>query len=589
VACQTGIEKAANTLQGSMLKALTAASDTMRKKGITFANAVAVDKAIQGGYAAGKAIDKFRLALDKLYLQTTCKDAAKNLVHCCTDTDLSALGYLVSGGAATGVYGGFNPAPPVSGGNGIKFTEDYLIAQSESNAYSQLLAASPLFANQLLEMQNMAGCGRGALSCKGAFCKYLCNLKPECMERVCMLGPKTAEGGNSTSKTQTYSWKLGHAPYLHNGATEDSLGDADPINFCFMDGDSQFSTITTETDIVYLVAPSKVRSLEMVNLTGIYVCVDTLRSTGFCDCSGGAAGLKNIRDCQDRDSLKTCGAPPSSFSATHELCVKTAAIPTLHCAVTTGTSCTTANDCPTTPNDACGSSCAAQQADPSYPGDYNGLPNISATVATATGDCVQQLTNQFTVLDNSSMYGPDSTPCTGDDTGGVNSPTAVVLTTGHSQSTLKNSVVNYGVCEADPSVFCVNTCQNTCITGFCQYAVNSPGGSKVCKTDADCDHTCLTTCLGGANDGDPCTSDANCPGGSCIIYDTHTSAETDDIFGAQPTISGGDPPQYGDSACKRYQQNHLRGMKLAGSFPGSSSGQGSGLGDNMSVFWMECK
>ena len=534
VKCGKTIENKTSGLQNALLKTLYWCRDAMKKGPMDVKLASKINGKLAGVYGPGKSVDKYRAAIDLLYPGT------------CSDTDLRSLGFMLSIGPAP-----LTPLGPAPGATGIKFTEDYLIVQSESNAYSMMLSEAPLFSNDLQQLQQLGNCPTITYP-------YLCNLKPECMERVCGLGIKPAEGGTSTSGTKTYSWALGSAPYNcpPSSPAEDHLADADPITMCFMDGDLQYSTTTTEPGVVYLVSPVKTRSLEIVDLgSPIYVCVDTLRSAGFCDCSGGHAGRKNITDCQDRDSLKTClGVPPGPLS---------------------------------TGNDACGSPCSAQQADPSYPGDYNGLPNVTADTDTVTGDCVQQLTNQFTVLTSNHMYGPDGAPCTSDDIGGVNSPTSVVLTTGHSFSTLKNAVVNYGKCRADDSIVCVNTCQNRCLNHYCELE-SPPLG---CSIDSDCDHTCDKTCLSGANDGLVCEGPAAvlCPGGACIMYDTNISVDSPGITGSKPLITGGDPPQYGTTFCQRYQQNHLKGMSLAGTFPGSSSGQGGGLGDNLNVFHMDCK
>jgi hypothetical protein len=504
VKCGTGIESKTTALQNTLLKDLYKVRDAMKKGPMGVKLAASVDKTLSGFYGPGMQVDKFRTAISALSPAT------------CADTDLLSLGFLLSGPG--------NPAPPQAGPT-IKFTEDYLLATAESNAFGMMLSAAPLFSNDLLTLQQTA-------ACPGTY-PYLCNLKPECMERVCGLGKKPAEGGNSTSTTQTYAWALGSAPYNVPPASPalDHLEDADPIAMCFMDGDLQWSTTKPEPGVVYLTSPAKVRSLEIVDLgSPIFVCVDTLRSSGYCDCStGGSAGLKNMVMCQDRDSLKTCGSPPTNTS---------------------------------TGLDACNAPCTAQQADPNYPGDYNGLPWLTASVATGVGDCVQQLTNQFTVLTSPHMYGPDGAPCTSDDIGGVNSPTAVVLTTGSSMSTLKNAVTGYGACDADPTILCVNKCEDHCVNKFCQ--LESP--PVACKTDAGCNPTCTGT-----------------------VYDVNTSVNSPSISGHLPVILGGDLPQYGSTACERYQQNHLKGMSLAGTFPGSASGQLGGLGDNLNVFHMDCK
>jgi hypothetical protein len=337
-----------------------------------------------------------------------------------------------------------------------------------------------------------------------------------------MLGPTTGAGA-STSLTHVKSWALG-------STATSTLSIANNMNMCFPDGNLLTGT---EPGYVYITA-AQGRGLGMIDLGGgIWVCVDTLRANGYCDCGATTHAGKNVTDCMDRDIYAGgCTSGPAS----------------------PGT-------------DACGSSCSAATVDVNYAGGWNGLPRITcAGAVTGTGDCVDSITNQFTVITNA-YYGGDGRPCTTDDTGGVNSPTAVVLTTGTSQSAIYHAVkprssvdFGYGVCNADGTTPCVGHCQNRCIIGFCEVA-STP---TACSKKAPCNETCTAA---NYEPTEPFTVGPN--------------------SGKLPTLTGTFP--FSANACDLYRQNHLTGMRLTGSFPGSASADAGGLGDNLNDFFQDCK
>ena len=497
VNCQKGLEKYASAFQSTTLKALTKASQTMRKGPMDLKAAASVDKTLSGVYAATKAVDKLRTGVGGLSPGT------------CSDDDLTGLGLLLSGA-------GGNCAP---GPTTIKFTEDYFLVEGEMEAYNMIMAQDPQFPVLLLQLQKLAGCPSSTYP-------YLCNAKQECSERVCNIG--SAPPGPSTSVTNTKSWALGSTAVA-------PLSVADPMQMCFMDGIGPAplgrpNISGTEPGFTYITG-GKGRGLGLVNLGGgIYVCVDTLLMAGYCDCGGTGAAQKNVTSCQDRDIFR---AP----------------------------SCPTGLSDPGV--DKCGSRCRAAQADVNYPGDYNGLTRTTCTTATTKGDCVVALTNQFSVITNA-LYGTDTRPCTADDTGGVDTPTTLLLTTGTSQSTLWNAVSagGYGTCTADGSTACVSVCQNRCgvpVAGFCEI------GGAPCSSKAPCNTAC-----------------------SAVTYDAVNPNFSPMLTGAKP-VAGAFPYNVGANICDLYRQNRGAGMSLVGTFPGTSSADAGGLGDNMSWFNLDCK
>jgi hypothetical protein len=279
--------------------------------------------------------------------------------------------------------------------------------------------------------------------------------------------------------------------------------------------------------MAYIVA-GKGRGLGLVNLGGgIYVCVDTLRMNGYCDCGGTGAAKKNVVDCQDRDIYRKCPAGLADLG-----------------------------------NDNCGSQCAAGLADVNFPGAVNGLPKITCAVPTTQGDCVNALMNQFGVITNA-YYGTDGKPCTADDTGGADTPTTVVLTTGQAAAQIWNPVMSggYGTCAADPSVDCVSNCQNRCLGGWCEVST----APTACSSKLPCSTVC-----------------------SAATYDPIEPQVSPVQTGAKP-VAGTSFPYNVSNVCDLYRQNRLVGMSLVGAFPGSSGTAGGGLGDNLSWFNLDCK
>ena len=531
--CQTQIATLEKTLEGQILAALVSCSDTLRTDATSIAKAgPPCFKALQAVYKPGGDVDKFRTKMEALV-------PAK-----CTANTLTALGFLLSGAG--------NPAPPI-GGTVIKFTEDYLALKAEQDAYSEVMAQSPLFANLFLQLQDDPSVNCTTITAAN---NYICLARSECMERTCALGSNTS----SNSYTYVMSETL--------GGLAGKLTGGNIMGMCNVDGNLTLPTGLTEPGVMYITG-NQGRQLGIVTLGGIHVCVDTLRAAGYCDCNaGGGAGLKDIDQCMDRDIYVNC---PKGL-------------------LDTGL-------------DKCGADCSAAQADPNYPPDYNGLPVIVASGSTIQGDCVDQITNQFTVV-TGGEDGPDGVPCTEDDEGDVDTPTTVVLTTGTSRSELWDAVhprsptdAGFGTCPTSGDL-CVGACLNSCVSKHCSEvspldpATCSGSGlgncpQNVCGTGTGTPVNYDTTepwytvaCVGGTNDGLGCRSNADCPSGAC------TSGGY--LKGKLPP-TGGAYPYSETNVCSLYLQDHLTGMRLVGSFPGSSSAASGGLGDDLSFFNQDCQ
>jgi hypothetical protein len=532
-ACQSWISGKAKALEGQILGAYVACSNKMRANATNItAAATLCEKKLSLVYKGGGFVDKFRGFIES---KTSATPGAATFK--CDGPSLIALGFLLSGPG--------QPAPPATLGVGdsiATFTEDFLILKAEQDAWTEMLAQAPLFENQLQQLQIAVECSLGP----SAYVN-LCKVKSECMERACNLG----SGTDSVTITESKQvFQSGHALTAN-------LTGANIMDMCTTDGATLNTSSPLDPDVMYITG-NQGRTLEIVNLGGglAYVCVDTLRTAGFCDCSSlGGKGHKDISQCMDRDIYVNCPKGP----------------------LDTGT-------------DACGAPCSAGQADPNYPPAYNGLPWITATTATTNGDCVQQTTNQFTVI-TGSQVGPDNAPCTADDSGNVNSPTTTVLTTGRSKSEEWNPVAygGYGTCPTSGNP-CVGACKNLCVSKHCTETDVACKGSgngncaqNVC-TGVTYDTSPWRTLACGPADsskpGMPCATNADCGDTAC--------ARGNWLIGKKPT-NGIGIHNVGSNLCSLYLQNHLDGMRLVGSFPGSASADSAGLGDTLSSFNQDCK
>ena len=494
VSCQKALEKNASAFQSTLLKALTKASQTMRKGPMDLKAAANVDKSLLGVYDATKAVDKFRTAVEALQPAP------------CGASELTALGFLLSNPTAG------NCAP---GANIIKFTEDVLLLEGEMEAYNMITFQDPQFGALLRQLQSLAGCPSSTYP-------WLCNAKAECSERVCNLGTP----GVSTSWTNVQSWNLGSTAVA-------PLSVAHPMQMCFMDGIGPAplgrpNLGGTAPGVAYIVG-GKGRGNGLVNLGGgIYVCVDALRMNGYCDCAGTGVGKKDVVSCTDRDIYVNCPLGPADAG-----------------------------------NDLCGSQCSAALFDKDFPGDWNGLGKTTCTGTTTQGDCVNAVTNQFTVITNA-FYGADGLPCTADDTGLADPPTTVVLTTGQAQAQLYHAILSggYGTCTADGATPCVSKCQNRCgvpVAGFCEI------DGAACSSKAPCSTVC-----------------------SAVTYDPVNPTSSPLLTGSK-ALAGAFPYSVGANICNLYRENHLTGMSLVGGFGGSGATAGGGLGDSLTWFNFDCK
>lgn len=163
---------------------------------------------------------------------------------------------------------------------------------------------------------------------------------------------------------------------------------------------------------------------------------------------------------------------------------------------------------------------------PCFPGTQVGPVKVTTVGATGAGDCVILNSTSFTTVSPGNV-GPDTAPCTNDDTAPRAAIATTPFTTGNAQASLLDAVLSApGSCAGNPNHECV--------------------------TDADC-----ATSAG---------------------VDTCTGIVTDDIV-AGP-LSGGPLPDV-----LQAQTSTLSNLKLVGAFPAA----GGSLGDLVTDFTIECQ
>jgi hypothetical protein len=393
--CQKKVEGNAVKFQAAVGKALTQCADAIQGeiskgvKGSVAKSALKCESALAGVYGTGKAADKFRTSMTALYPGT------------CTDDGLLAMGHLLSGPTGTGTK---SSAPPsTAGSSAIKFTTDFLLVTGE-------FEATRAATNQVGGLMNLLAQAQMAISiagvCPSGAFPNLCAFKVECKTMGCKLGGTTTALLNSAV--------LGMTPLALTGT--------EPFDLCEVTG----PLTGTEPGIIYI-AGGPARTLAPVNAGVAWVCVDSQRGTGWCDCSGH--GLQLDTDfCQDR---LVPGAPATA--------------------------------------DACGADVNAGTADKNFSGTKLGLPVNSPSGSSAVGDCYDLSTIQFTIVPIGSE-GVDTIPCTPDDVATPSAPIPVPLTTGNASAQVKNAVsgpaptYGYGKCQ-DSSTDCVETANCSSLPG----------------------------------------------------------------------------------------------------------------------------
>lgn len=211
---------------------------------------------------------------------------------------------------------------------------------------------------------------------------------------------------------------------LGAGTTDDSLGNS--------------------SDIIYLInEPARTVNPPAIPPVVTAVCIDGVRSEGWCDCNN--TGIKLNTD----------------FCLDHRL--------------GTGSSCT--------------GDTLATDPDNTFQGSTTGRVVITPGGSSTTGDCFDLNTIQFTIFTDAADYGPDGVPCTSDDRVAGQAPAAVPFTTGTAVASVKDSVVTPGECFVATTDALARPCIEDVNCHYCSADLD-----RWCSVDSDCDspQTCNT-------------------------------------------------------------------------------------------------
>jgi hypothetical protein len=454
---------------------------------------------------ASTAVGKFRAACDKWRAgkckiggapctnNTPCTGVGNTCLAHCRDEDIAAItghGHLLSGAGGN--------APPAAGDAG-KFLCDWILTAKEKLAIKQQLFLIPDTVNLLSAMQS-AGPEKisptsGIAAKKGTSCSLagtdlntqeyrpnLCRFGAECRDHACTLagtsqatllsaplagllgGPATLNlSGSVVIEFCQLGQATGNCFDAPKGPCETNTDcPTSPTNKCNLNrAEGLGSQFGAETGFIYLInEPSKTIKVTIPPaLAGLVaaVCVDNVRSEGWCDCTGHGI-TNNTSFCQD-GFLSDNGGP----------------------------------------NDDCGSPLTLGTPSPLFPGTLNGAIKITPSGASAAGDCLDLQTTQFTIILATSDFGTDGLACTGDDFGAPSAPAQLPITTGTAVASIKDAVASPGTCNLD-GAFCVENanCVNLCsaaTAGTCSAdGLPCTGGPGVTGT---CNPTANQPCAGG--------------------------------------------------------------------------------------------
>jgi hypothetical protein len=254
VKCQQGIDKNGSKLQASIIKALTKCEDGYRKAKV--ANAAlgttatscqtGLDKALNASNIAS-AVAKTKTGLDKL---------VPPLGSACTDTDLSALGYL-----PTAQFGDRYARLIIMAAMKGAFETQQVLIQDVSNILSELGAA---------------GC---------ALCATLGNQYP-CVQTAC-----DVDTANSPFETKVLTAPVGG-----------NLSGNTIVSGCEWPGVTQ--------NEIYLLGTANL-GLKPVVVLGNTVCNGGFRTLGVLSCAGSTMPKVSFSGCQDSNLADTNECPPA--------------------------------------------------------------------------------------------------------------------------------------------------------------------------------------------------------------------------------------------------------------------------------------
>jgi len=523
--CQKGIEAAAKVYHDAIRTALTGCADAVRTQQVKEAAkagtgplAVAAktcEAKLKPVYdlanvTPGKsAADKFKAALAKLV-------GIPSGTPKCDVKTLIKLGHLISGTGGS--------APPNTGTDATVFVADSLLTSLENSAISEVVAeygdamgliAAAVGAPESKAGANDATCCTNTVGCNDTkgYRPNLCGFGLECNTHACQLDGTS--GGQLVS-----SGILGTIPLTISGRST--------LGICSLTKGGQ--GFGAQSGFEYIIGGAA-RTLDPVNLGGgLIVCVNVNRSEGWCDCTGHGIAL-NTNFCQDR-------------------------------VVSGGVT----DDCPG------GVAADATDDNQGFTGTKVGAVAIGTSGASAAGDCVNFFTTQFIIHQSPATYGPDTTPCTSDDTQAPQAPASVPLTTGTAVASVIDAVSALGTCTLDGATSCIEdvNCNACNVAKTCGDPLHT-----ACTKDSNCtsvvgsDGFCKTRCtLDGST---ACTTSAQC--GTCAgpLFTTLTVG----------------PFTGSKTSCKNYEASTLSGLQLVGAFPAAAGS--APIGDSCTGFHLKCQ
>lgn len=501
--CEAKLDKAVTKWEAAASKALASCKAAMRKQTVAAAPnyvkaAAACEKALAKLY--GKAEAKFEAGVDALFAGGTC-DA----------TSLAALGHLVSGG--TGM------APGVSDQDWLKH---WLVWSKYKLAIKDELFVDAHFFDQVATVKTGAGvnCSAGGTtSDPSVTVPNFCKLEINCRDVACTL---------TAASTTTASLGGGALTVLGIPVTGSTVFEAcrvtDPFPF--------------DLGYYYLV-DEPAHTIKPINLLGNTVCVEEVKSEGWCNCTGAATAIpSSVSLCQDHNanSGATCSGTATGPNTAEGPCFCSS--DGVHA---DGPQCGPGSSGPHFCSGAegvCGRTLAGGFC---HPGTTNSGVYELLSGSTPNGGCVDLKTIAFKTLPpggncgtgNPASFGPDCTPCTSDDL----VPPAAALTIPFTTGTISAQVVDAQLASGNCS--------------------NSGDATTQCIEDANCTAASGDTCVGA------------------IINPSETL----------PSVTGS-PIDNTKPGCPDLEGGTLTGLKLVAAFPALD---GAGLGDVVQEFSLVCQ
>lgn len=352
-------------------------------------------------------IGKFEGKIDGLVSKTQCEAA-----------DLASLGHLVSPAQAPGT----NPQD---------FMITWLVKAKEMLAFKENLFDAADTRDLIQEMADESGCDT-AMPTRPNVC-HVAESVPQCRTHVCTLSSTTgdSQAGIATSNVL--------APFIPVPASGGF-----PFEVCKLHDVSDFPPTGITPANYFLIINQPARSLKVATILGNTICIDQLRSQGYCACTAvGTPAVRDITFCQDHTSA-TSGADDCSGTP-----FTTAGLESCECAspaaATCGAGCTSCVD-------------SADGATRCHPGTVNGAVETTFATALGVGDCVDINTLALKVI-GAGEQGSDGVPCTEDDTAPPLASVSIPFTTGTATAQVMDADRADGSCSGGttPGMNCLTS------------------------------------------------------------------------------------------------------------------------------------